>query len=106
MQGTQVYHCILYTQRYYTIYSVSCVCLLPSKILDNPGIDQDMVKDQDSVSDTTAVQVGEEDATEELEMEIMKIFFLTNKEKLNLIVYDIICKVFKKKENKFQGHQV
>ena len=33
-----------------------------------------MVKDQDSVSDTTAVQVGEEDATEELEMENMKIF--------------------------------
>ena len=33
-----------------------------------------MVKDQDSVSDTTAVQVGEEDTTEELEMENMKIF--------------------------------
>ena len=33
-----------------------------------------MVKDQNSVSDTTAVQVGEEDATEELEMDNMKIF--------------------------------
>ena len=33
-----------------------------------------MVKDQDSVSDTTAVQVGEEDATEELEMENINTF--------------------------------
>ena len=32
-----------------------------------------MVKDQDSVSDTTAVQVGEEDATEKLEMENIRI---------------------------------
>ena len=33
-----------------------------------------MVKDQDGVSDTTAVQVGEEDATEELEIKNKKIF--------------------------------
>ena len=43
--GTPLYIGIYTGTILYTIYSVSCVCLLPSKILDNPGIDQDMVKD-------------------------------------------------------------
>ena len=50
-----------------TIYSVGCIGLLGSKLVHNLGVDEGIIKQQDSVADATAVEVGEEEAGDDLE---------------------------------------
>ena len=50
-----------------TIYSVGCIGLLGSKLVHNLGVDEGIIKQQDSVAYATAVEVGEEEAGDDLE---------------------------------------
>ena len=49
-----------------TIYSVGCIYLIGSKLVHNLGVDEDIIKQQDSVADASAVEVGEEEAGDDL----------------------------------------
>ena len=49
-----------------TIYSIGCIGLLGSKLIHNLGVDEDIIKQQDSVADASAVEVGEEEAGDDL----------------------------------------
>ena len=46
----------------FTIYSVSCIGFLSSKLIHNLGVDEDIINHYDTVADVTAVNVGEEKA--------------------------------------------
>ena len=49
-----------------TIYSVGYIGLLSSKLVHNLDVDEDIIKQQDSVADASAVEVGEEEAGDDL----------------------------------------
>ena len=41
------------------VYPVSCIGFLSSKLIHDFSVDEDTIKQQDSVADVTAVEVGE-----------------------------------------------
>ena len=53
--------------RLVNIYSIGGIGLLSSKLIHYLCVDEDIIKQQDSVADASAVEVGEEEAGDELE---------------------------------------